>query len=237
MKTTMLILPILFIIIIIGVLFSKKFVGKFFNITSKFHYAIVFSFITLLLIMTITVEWLYPNSKTNHLPPKTAIDLDSYDSPLVSGMNGETPDDSLLIAKRTHEVGDKLTIDYLSLEYGEPEIWIDRKDINDGIIEEHIYKPLFIVAEYDLSDVAYTTLPEWQGDTVTFLEQPAYKLEFVTFSNSNLLDQFTDELHDSEGFSRGFSSTSGASAVHLTVPKDLKIDGDLDYINFIEDED
>lgn len=234
MIMTMTILPILLLIILLGIFSARKFTGKFFNITSKIHFTIVFSFIALLLIMTLIVEWLYPRSEVNHLLTQETGDLFEDFSVESSIINGEPIDESRLLEKRTHEVGETLTIQDLTLDYFGTDIWIERKGTNDGIIEEYITEPYFHVNGYNFTNDIEVALPKWDDHTVTFFKQPTFKFKFASYKDSMLLDQFTN-THKSQGFFNGFSSSARSLTVHLIVPKDLEIDGDLDYVNFVED--
>lgn len=228
------IIVLLSILLFIGLRNVVKRKKTMIHITSKFHYTVISIFVILLLVTTIIVEWFYPSSKASHLPPKSDVDLYNYPSPSDSILNGETPDESHLIAKRTHEIGDTLTIGYLPDVYGEPEIWVERKDVNDGTIEEFVYKQLFTVDEYDFSNEIDVTLPEWQKDSVTFLQQPTFTFEFVSFSNSTILNQLIEEKNN-DAFPDMYGSTSGPAIVHLIVPKDLEIIDPLDSVQFIDE--
>lgn len=233
MIITTLLLSILLIVMIVGVFFSRKLAGKFFNITSKVHYTIVFGFIALLFVMTIVVELLFPNSEVRHFPPNE--DDHTFDNVIVESniLDDDPIDESQLLTKRTHEIGDQLTINHYNTEYVETDIWIERKEVNDGIVEEYITKPLYMVNGYDLSNEIDVTLPEWQGNAVTFSKQPTFKFEFAYYTDSFILNQFTDEKN--YDLLSGFSSSGRSTTIHLIVPKDLKIDGDVDYVNFIEE--
>lgn len=231
MIMTTLLLSTLLIVMIVGAFFSRKLAGKFFNITSKFHYTIVFGFIALLFVMTIIVEVLFPNSEIRHFPPNE----NTFDNVIVESsiLDGNPIDESQLLTKRTHEIDDQLTINHYNTEYIETDIWIERKEVNDGIVEEYITKPLYMVNDYDLSNEIDVTLPEWQGHTMTFLKQPTFEFEFAYYTDSFILNQFTDEKN--YDLLSSFSSSGRLITIHLIVPKDLKIDGDLHYINFIEE--
>lgn len=228
---TTLLLSTLIIVLVIGIFFSSKLTGKFFNITSKVHYTIAFSFIALLFIMTIIVEVLFPSSEVRQLP----LNENAFDD-VVIGSSAEkidSIDESEPVTKRTHEIENQLTIYHDDADYSGADIWIERKDVNDGIVEEYITKPLYMVNNHDLSNEVDIALPEWQGNAVTFSKQPTFEFNFAYYTGSFILNQFTGEK--SYDLFSGFSSSGRTMSIHLIVPKDLKIDGDLEYVSFDED--
>lgn len=204
-----------------------------FNITSKFHFTVLYSFIGLLLMMTIAVELFYTSSEASDLPPK-ASESTFHDSVFTDIIDGNKPDQSMLVAERTHEIGDKLTIEQLSLGNDRPDLLIERKEVNDGLIEEHIYKPFFIFNGLDLSNEIGITLPKWQADTITFVEEPAFEFEFVFYENPAILNQFIGG-EDVAYFSNHLSSTFSAPVIHLIVPRDLDIIDLYDQAIFIDE--
>lgn len=204
-----------------------------FNVTSKVHFTILKSFIVLLLIMTIAVELFYPSSEASHLPPK-ATEHAFRDSVFNDIIDGHKPDSSRLIEKRTHEVGDNLTIEQIPYGNELPNLLIERKEVNDGVIEEFIYEPIFIFNDYNFSSIISVSLPEWQEDTLTFLEDPVLAFEFVSFETTAALNQFISE-EDTQYFSNNFSSSFGSPVIHLLVPKDLEIIDPNDQVIFVDE--
>lgn len=211
---------------------SKR-LRKIFNVTSNVHFTILKSFIVLLLVMTIAVEWFYPSSEASHLPPK-ATESSFQDSVFNNIIDGHKPDDSRLSEKRTHEVGNSLTIEEIPYGNDHTDILIERKEVNDGVIEEFIYEPIFIFNDYNFSSTIGVTFPEWQEDTLTFLEEPALAFEFVSFETTAALNQLIDK-DEVEYFSNNFSSSFSSPVIHLIVPKDLEIIDPYDQVIFVDE--
>lgn len=225
MMSITLLFSILLVIVILGMFTFKTRKKSILNMTSNVHFTIFTGFIALVFVLAIIAELRYPSSEASYLPPQTSseegyIEEDIFDS-------------ERLLTTRTHAVGNQLTIDYLPVAYGEPEIWIERKDVNDGLVEEFIYKPMLITYEYDMSDVMNTPLPEWVGETVTFFERPSFELTFSYFTNNFLVNQFKDDPIDEP--LRNYGSFHSSEVIRLVVPMDLEIIDASGYVNFIEE--
>lgn len=220
-------------LIVFGVRGRNKRQRTIFNITSKVHFTVLYSFIGLLLVMTIAVESFYTSSEASDLPPK-APESTFHDSVFTDIIDGNKPDQSMLVTERTHEIGDKLTIEQLSIGNDRPDLLIERKEVNDGLIEEHIYKPHFIFNDYDFSNEIGIISPTWQADTITLKDAPAFEFEFVFYENPAILNQFIGG-DDIAYFSNHFSSVFSAPVIHLLVPRDLEIIDLYDQAIFVDE--
>lgn len=194
------------------------------SMNRKWTYVILTAYIVILLIATLTVDFI-DNKFTADQP--LAEDFTEVDNKIRNG-NLELIDPSQLIDRRTHEIGDTLTI----TSTGDQFIYIERKDGKDGLVEETIFKPLLSIGDIDFSEHVGYTLPEWDGDTVTFMSQPYTKLSYNTYHDGILVGQFTRNSRQEKGFN---SSASRPISFHLLVPKDLNINAEehlfIEYIN------
>lgn len=206
-----------------------------FNVSSKVHFGLLVSFIGLLLVMTVIVEFRYPSGENIHLPPK--VEGSFYESPFEQEqlLNGQRPDSSKIIAIRTHDVEDELNIEgFISDEYYGVTTIIERKDGNDGIIEETIYKPKIAINTYDFSDEIDITLPKWTHNTMTIREAPYERIEFTEFSTDSLFSQFTNGISHEDHFG-SFSASMSPLVIHLVVPKDLEVNDMSDSVIFMDE--
>ena len=73
-----------------------------------------------------------------------------------------------------------------------PFVYIERKQTGDQTIEEFIYKPLFIVDEYDFSNALDIAKPVWTENTMTLPKKPVGDTTIATFFyDAALLQQLT----------------------------------------------
>ncbi|MHA6258891.1 hypothetical protein ACXYMX_03140 [Sporosarcina sp. CAU 1771] len=227
MNTTLfIVLAILFLALISWYVLGPKFQVKL-QVNRKFVYLLVAAYVVVLLIATFTAE-LYEKKYASQMLEFVE------DSPIIEGSYVEDYDsvDTLsIIEKREHAVSGKLKLlqpidDYLNYA----DILIERKDVNDGIIEETIYKPTLVHNGFDFSDQYLYALPEWKLDTVVFLAPPETTINYSTYRDSFLLSQFEKNKRANPNSWYGSSSTI---KVHLLVPKDLEIEAsDLLYIQY-----
>lgn len=235
-------------ILLIGILFTLLMVGKSFSqkgilsINQKFHFIIACSLVGVFFVMTILAEFLYPTSQEIERPPK--ID---YASPLLSeayneiGDNilaGKPADSPLLVASRTHEVNEQLDIRYTGEFYDFPSIYVERSEVTNNTIQEHIYKPFMFVNDYDYTERLALHLPTWENNTMTIVNMIDFQLKLTTYSDASLFKQFTSEGNHTGNhtmFFNSFGSTSANPIIHLIVPKDLEIIAPYDDVMFVEE--
>lgn len=227
-------LPI-FIFVIIVIVFLNRFgkpVTKQTNIrlSRKFHYSLLITYIAIVLILSIIAEVMETTNHAQLVEPtsKTYINFGE------AIHNGDEVDPSQIIDIRTHSVGKSLTI---LNTFDVASVYIERKSVNDGKIEEIIYKPMLYVnkygKEYDFSEKVSVIKPKWENDTVSFSANPYFVVKYVSYHDASLVNQLTKT-----GFqdSSGYGSTSRSLVVRLIVPKDLVIDlTNADNIEFINE--
>lgn len=222
------ILPLILLIFIVWGL-KKNFLSKL-NMTKKWIYLLLIAYVSILLIVTITSEVLKGQLEEQ---PKliSEKELATIEEALYDGKL-ETVEPSLIIEQRKHESGNSLSIEKSAGETY-PNLFIERKNVNDGVIEETIFKPQLIVDGYDLSDQVKFTLPKWQDDEVLFLTPPLTRANFKSYEDAFLLGQFTST--PSKVFTFSHESSAREIAVYLRIPKDLKIQANeelyIEYVN------
>lgn len=196
----------------------------------KWTYLFLITYAAILLIATFTVEILHKKHASEQPAIVSQEKLDLVHNAVTNGTL-ETVDPSQVIDKRTHTIGNILAISSQS-EDSYPYITIERKKVNDGLIEETIFKPQLIVDEFDLSDEIKYALPQWSDDQLTFNIPPLSEIKLSLYDDAFLLKQFTSTSRELFGYSH--SAMLSEITVHLLVPKDLtiKIDEHLnvDYI-------
>lgn len=222
------VLPILLIIIVMWRF--KRMPPSKMTMNKKWTYLFLAAYIGVLIIATIAGDML----NSHHLEQPKLIseeDLNQFEEALNIGALATLAPSSIL-EKRTHEIGASLSIS-TNDEDSYPNITIEYKDVNDGLIEETIFKPQLVMDEYDLSDYFEYVLPKWTDDQVLFLVPPSSKVALISYDSAFLLKQFTSGPRESFGHSN--SSMSRDIIVHLRVPKDLEIIADehlyVDYVN------
>lgn len=228
MAGIVIVLPILLIIIIMWRF--KKMTPSKMTMNKKWTYLFLAAYIVVLLIATIASDVL--NSRYSEQPKLISeAELNRIDQSINNGTLATTFP-SRVLDKRSHKIGVSLSISTID-EDSYPNITIEYKDVNDGIIEETLFMPQLVVDDYDLSDYFEYVLPKWEDDQVTFLIPPSSKVALTSYDNSFLLKQFTSGPRESFGHSS--SSMSRDIIVHLRVPKDLEIKADehiyIDYVN------
>lgn len=231
MNLTLVILPIILLLIFLTFRMNKpnkmmkSNTKKFaFRISKAAQFKILIGFLGLLLLLTAIGEFVGAGKQSVDPAPKADADyerlIDSIDGQIS---NREEVDPTLLVEKRTHPVGETLTIhnkeqyeDY----FDGPIIYIERKSGNDQTIEEFVYKQLLIVDGYDFSDKIHVTMPIWARDSMTLPENPRYDITYTTFQEASLLEQLTDTKSSNN---QGYDSISSSPIIHLKIPENLQI--------------
>ena len=231
MNSTLVILPIILLLFFLVYRMNKpnkmmkSNTRKFtFRISKAAHFKLFIGFLGLLLLLTAIGEFVGAGKQSADPAPKADANFERlYDSIDGQIFNSEAVDPSLLIEKRTHSVGETLTIHNKEQneDYFEgPAIYIERKSDNDQTIEEFVYKPLLIVDGYDFSDRVNVSMPIWTGDTMALSENPRYDITYTTFQEATFLDQLTKFKYYNN---QGAESLSRPPFIHLMIPKDLEI--------------
>lgn len=221
-------LPLILLIIVVWGL--KQRVASKINMNKKWTYLFLAAYIGILLIATVTSTLLnnsYGEQPKRMIEEEIIIIEDALNKGTLA-----TVAPSHVLAQRTHKIGEVLSISTIA-EETYPTITIERKTVNDGLIEETIFKPLLVIDHYDLSDQPEYVLPKWKNDELVFLTPPLSSATLTSYDDAFLLKQFTSSSRDLFAYSH--TSTLREIAVHLVVPKDLIIEADewlyVDYVN------
>lgn len=179
------------------------------------HFLLLALFMSLLLVLTIFSEAM--QFKIQPAKP-TNVSFETEDFDIIGAMiNNEDIDPSLIIGSRNHKIGDELSIQDSGSSYS---ILIERKEENDGIIEETLYKPTLFSGNYDLSESISFNEPVWTGQELIIPVNEEIEVTTSTYYDTNLLSQLTKQGYEEHsGFEYGFN----LPVVHLLVPKDLMI--------------
>ena len=231
MNATLAIIPIiLFLIFLIFRMnkpnkMMKSNTRKFtFRISKAAHFKLLIGFLGLLLLLTAIGEFVGVGRQLLEPAPKADAKLEQlFDSISDQIFNREAVDPSLLFEKRTHPVGETLTIHNKEQneDYFEgPTIYIERKIGNDQTIEEFVYKPLLIVNGYDFSNKANVMMAIWTGDTMTLSENSSDDITYTTFQEVTFLNQLTK---NKSYYTGGNDSIFSSPIIHLKIPKDLEV--------------
>lgn len=197
----------------------------------KWTYVLLAAYIVILLIATFTVELVDAKFVANQPKAGLAEEVDLLEQAIQNG-DIKSIDSSKIIDQRTHSVGKTLSITSTDYDYN-PEIIIERKRDNDGLIEETIVKPLLLFDDFDFSDQIGYAVPIWESKKVVFPTPPHTEITYTSYKNAYLVGQFTSGSRQEDYF---HNTMSRQIAVHLLVPKDLIITADDHlYINYIND--
>lgn len=208
--------------------------NPFFKLNIRTHFKMLLAFMGLLILLTIAAEFIAPKERLVVLPPKA----DPYfeeEMHLIEEqiMNREKVDDSFLLEKRVHPVGNALVIQQSEKIFDNPQIYIERKNNDDQTIEEFIYKPALLIDDYDFSELVKVALPIWTDNTISFPTEKS-AINFVSFGETTLLAQLTTSSSQLM-MSDGYFSTARLPIVHLIVPDELEIiEGNEVYPFYIE---
>ena len=196
----------------------------------KSTYVFLAAYVAILLSATLTVELVDTKFKAGQPKAGSSEEVDFLENAVQNG-DIKSIDSSKIIDKRTHAVGKTLSI--TSRDNDNTTIIVERKSGNDGLIEETIVKPLFLMGDFDFSDQVNYTKPIWEGNKVVFPTPPLTEITYTSYNDAYLLRQFT-RIPRQDNFSH--HSQSRQIAVHLLVPKNLIITADDHlYINYINE--
>lgn len=197
------------------------------QVNKRFHLGIIIAYISLLVVATVIAEMMEPNRAVSL--SFEAASVESEEDIVYAISTGKEIDPSRVLVDRTHAIGDHLTIK--TPEYG-TEVYIKRKDVNDGKVEETIYAPIYLVNNYDFTKHITIIEPKWTNDSMVFQPQPFPVIEHVSFHDNDLLNQFSDNNFDNF---MSYGASSSGLVVYLTVPKDIIIDAtDEELVEYLD---
>jgi len=178
------------LILLISVYFLQTKKPFYFQLNKKWTYISFGVYIGVLLIAMIAAEVLSKNTTNPSLEVFSENEFFLIDE-LIRDGNLDSVDASQIIDKRTHSVGDVLSIKWQGNEMNfQSSILIERKTENDGIIEETLIKPRLMINEFDYSEHMKYTIPKWTDNEVTFTTPPPTKIEITSYGDAFLLNQF-----------------------------------------------
>lgn len=231
MNSTLVIIPI---ILLLGFLIfrmskpnkmMKSNTKKFsFRLSRNSHFKILLGFLGLLLLLAAIGEFLGAGKLSVDSPPLADANIERlYDSIDTQIFNREEIDPSLLAEKRSHPIGESLTIrnkEQFEDYFEGPTIYIERKVGDDQTIEEFVYKQQLTVGDFDFSHKIDVTMPIWTGDIMTLSESPKYDITYTQFQEAPLLSQLTNSKFTGSG---GYDSSYRSPVIHLKIPKNLEV--------------
>ncbi|KAA0955741.1 RTA1 domain-containing protein [Sporosarcina sp. ANT_H38] len=201
------------------------------QINKKWTYMFLAIYAAVLIIATIAAELIDTTSLNSQPKAESNEHLNRLTTAIQNGDIGSI-DSSNILSKRTQKIGKTLQMNAQGIDIHST-IIVERKNENDGLIEETLIKPLLLVGDYDFSDQLKYKIPEWTADSVTFLEPPLTEIIYTTYQEAYLLNQFTDTSWQKNN---SYNTSERQVAVHLLVPKDLIITADENlYINYINE--
>lgn len=233
-------IPILLLILIVlgAVYVGKQVRPKKWMLNRKMTPIFFSAYVVILLLATIAISVMDKTSSAESPRQLTMREADQIDQGLhekILGNDLSSIDPSLILESRTHSTGETLRLKNATYDsYDEPpSIYIKRKSENDGVIEETIYKPLFIADNLDFSDRMGYALPKWNRNEVVFHSPPEKEIVYTSYQDAYLLSQFTKKQAEKRG---NFSSMSRQIIVHLLVPSSTEIEADDSLmITYLED--
>lgn len=225
------ILFILLVLIVLPLLFIKTplTISQKFSFSKKVHFTILPIFILTLLILAALSY-----SSTDKQKEISSSDKDYQLYEMESGYyeleeqlaNGEAVDSPLLVSERTHSVKDQLTIQ--GNQYSAPTVYIHRRDDTEPYVEETLYQPPYALSQFDFDEEFSWPLPQWGEDEVTFYGiEDKRSSTVVIFSDESFIHQFLNRQYANIFPDYGFYLHP---IVHLSIPKDLKIEDPKDII-------
>lgn len=190
------------------------------QIKKSVHRTIFAVYIVLLLIALVVgeaAEKKLGNQMPERLPYDNQFDLE------YAIINKQPIPESLLLEKRTHEVGETLDI---TNAYNQAVVLIERTKDAGHTVKEAVYTPELGASfgndaeeYYDFSGMLDVELPVWTNHSMTVPIQPRNDISFKFFHDSNVLGQFTGE----KTTSYSSSSYSRFMSIHLIVPESVEL--------------
>ena len=221
-------LPLIVIGLIVWFLLRAKKKSKR-QINKKWTYVFLTTYAAILLIATIAVELIDTDSFTTQPRVESEEQFDHVGVAIYEG-DISAIDPATILEKKSHTIADTLAITANSNM--DSMIIVERKSVNDGLIEETLIKPLLLIGAFDFSDKLNYKVPEWTADSVNFPRPPVTEINYTTYQEAYLLNQFTKVPRHR---SNAHNTVERPLAIHLLVPKDLIITADENlYINFVD---
>ena len=217
-------LPLLLVLLLLYFFLPKgRKLSNRVQMNHKWTYVFFAAYLAILLIATVTVGFL-DNREPLELPIANENAEYQFDEMVWSGNVDALPADRI-IRDQTYPVQDRFRIVNQVTEPEEsPQIILERKDTDDGVIEEKIIRAFLIVGPYDLSDRVEHFLPRWEDGQMIIYPQPKARMELNSYEDAELLQQFTGKSRRG-GMELG-PSTSRGQLIYLRVPKGLMVDID-----------
>lgn len=230
---------LLLILLVLGAVYGGIRVRpKMWQMNRKMTYVFFSAYVVILLLATIAISVMDKTSSAEYPQQLTMKEADQIDQSLrdkILSKDLSSIDPSLILESRTHPTGETLRLKNATYDsYDEPpSIYIERKSEHDDLIEETIYKPLFIADNLDFSDLMGYALPEWNRDEVVFHSPPEKEIVYTSYQDAYLLSQFTKTQAEKRG---NFGGMSRQIIVHLLVPASTEIEADDSLmITYLED--
>lgn len=221
MMMFIILVPILLILGLLTIIMMTKNIGRM-RMKKSFHFKLIIGYLVLLLIGLVVAEIMEQQVENASLP-KTLANETEFD--LYHAIVEDLPiPENRVLAKRSHEVGEKFSIPSLIGAY----VLIERTTESSNTIEETIYAPELMASfgdndtYYDLSDELEIELPVWNSDSISVPKQPENQLHYTSYHDSNILNQFTGDRTLGYGGSSG--SISGTMTIHLLIPESIELD-------------
>ncbi|PID16159.1 hypothetical protein CSV63_05850 [Sporosarcina sp. P34] len=217
----MVLIPIVLLLGLVPiVIFTKNM--KRTRLKKSFHRNIIVGYLVLLLLGVFVAEFMERKVEL-HIPPKVTDKNIEFD--LQSAIvEGATIPEHLVLAKRSHEVKDELSISPFTGAY----MLIERTPHHSNVVSETVYTPELLAnigdgdgddVYYDFTDQLKIALPVWENNWMTVPKQPRNTIQYTFYHDSNILNQFTGEK--THGYSSG--SVSATMMIHLVIPESIEL--------------
>ncbi|ARD48297.1 hypothetical protein [Sporosarcina sp. P33] len=204
--------------LVLIVVFTKNM--KRTRLRKTFHRNIVVGYLALLLIGLVVAE-VMERTVEQHALPKVLPNNSEFDL-YTAITEGKPIPERLVLAERSHEVQDTLLVS----AFTSATIFIERTPGNGNTIAETVYSPELMVSigdetdeYYDFTEQLEVALPIWENGSMSVPKQPANRIQYTFYHDSNIVNQFTGEK--THGYTSG--SMSGAMMIHLAVPESITL--------------
>lgn len=152
-----------------------------------------------------------------------AMNLDEEAQRLYAAIHGRDIE-SVSYSKAQEEVvpfqASQLTIQSMDDEYVSVIILIERKEVDDHLIESSLYKPYHFIGEYNVMHDIQPVGLSWDNGILRLRKQPSVEIELATFSKEFTIRQFTGEAWFDIGIPQLLKDYQ---VLFLRVPKDVQI--------------
>ncbi|MDM5318129.1 hypothetical protein QUF49_19190 [Fictibacillus sp. b24] len=107
-------------------------------------------------------------------------------------------------------------------------VFVEKKKNNDGVIEAAHYYGKSYIDGMDFTDKLESPSLEFDGKTLSIKAPKMLEVSFTKFSQGFAFSQFSGT---GNAFEDRHTSVMGNDFILLSVPRDLKINGDVNYVN------